>query len=57
MVRFRLEGEGKFVEVNNQKYFFDYHIVDCDLKPIEKFDDYYETIEELEMLTQYYKSL
>ena len=51
MARFRLEGDGRFVEVNNKKYFFDYHIVDCDLKPIEKFNDYYETIEELELLS------
>lgn len=29
------------------KIFYEYHIVDCDLKPLNKIDDYSSTIDEL----------
>ncbi|CAD8052953.1 unnamed protein product [Paramecium primaurelia] len=54
---FRKEGSGKFVEVGNQKLFYQYSIVDCDLKPLNKIEDYMSTIDELIKLRNYYDSL
>ncbi|CAD8085305.1 unnamed protein product [Paramecium sonneborni] len=54
---FRREGSGKFVEVANQKLFYQYSIVDCDLKPLNKIEDYMQTIDELIKLRNYYDSL
>ncbi|CAD8076867.1 unnamed protein product [Paramecium primaurelia] len=54
---FRKEGQGKFVEIGNQKLFYQYSIIDCDLKPLNKIYDYMSTIDELIKLRDYYNSL
>ncbi|CAK63611.1 unnamed protein product (macronuclear) [Paramecium tetraurelia] len=54
---FRKEGSGKFIEIGNQKLFYQYTIIDCDLKPLNKITDYMSTIDELIKLRDYYNSL
>ncbi|CAD8171034.1 unnamed protein product [Paramecium octaurelia] len=54
---FRKEGSGKFIEVGDQKLFYSYTIIDCDLKPLNKINDYMSTIDELIKLRDYYISL
>lgn len=44
---FRKNGDGKFVEMGNKRLYYQYNIVDCDLKPLNKISDYMSTVDEL----------